>query len=722
MQLITPRRAKVYILNGEDWIDNGTGYCTGEIDEKSNIPFFVVRNELDQSDIILKAYIEGNTQYQQQQETLIVWTDELGRDILLSFQEPTGCTSLCDFLIDVFQNYQPNISLVAVISNKGEGDITELIVGPVEFPPVPTMKNLNLVVECLNHGASSNYSKDQISQYVLENDYITKLIELFHRCETHKKLKNLHYLCDIMKILILYSNTQIIEVLLSDPIIMGVVGILEYDSEFPNYKSNHREYLSDESKFKEVIPINDLKVRNKIKSTFRLQFLKDVILAKLLDDSTFNLIQTLIYFNQVDVIKFLQESNGYMEKLFSLYDNTDDSEELMEKKRDCIRMLHQFAVIANTLQINQRSDFFKKISKGLFKMINFSLKDQSSNIKVLCTELIVSIIEHDAMLVNESYGKDENGVQTNDMELMTLLAGLLIEEKDIGLKLQALELIKELLDPSNVSNQKQHAASHFYEDIDDSDAIKFFDSSDAEVQQDQDYSVYIENFYVKVAAKLFGPLIELSKLEKIDHETVSSILDTNSTSDSILFQHLCELIRFCSTKHHKSLSRSFFLENNILVGLKNLVSNVFKTQLRLSAIRLIKSLIALDDEFYTRFIIVNDVLHYVVEFDLSLNTLATSTVLSIIEIDDINKETEERKKHYDLIMSYINKLIKFEEEVEVDDVVELKDENHTEEGKKVNSIDLALTNKLKREVSNSADGANKKVKWVKRLLKSNKSV
>lgn len=138
---MAPRRVKVYLLQGEDWLDNGTGYCKGEIDTMTKKPYFIVRNELDSEEIILKSFLEGSIQYQRQQETLIVWTDLEGKDLALSFQENDGCADLCDFIIRVQQeSLSPMISLYYVLStlydSQGDGprEITELITGPISYP------------------------------------------------------------------------------------------------------------------------------------------------------------------------------------------------------------------------------------------------------------------------------------------------------------------------------------------------------------------------------------------------------------------------------------------------------------------------------------------------------------------------------------------------------------------------------------------------------------
>lgn len=69
-----------------------------------------------------------------------------------------------------------------------------------------------------------------------------------------------------------------------------VLTVFTDDPEFPTHKANHRQYLADESRFKEVVPIKDPIIRKKIRCTWRLQYLKDVVLARILDDPTFSVL------------------------------------------------------------------------------------------------------------------------------------------------------------------------------------------------------------------------------------------------------------------------------------------------------------------------------------------------------------------------------------------------------------------------------------------------
>jgi hypothetical protein len=53
--------------------------------------------------------------------------------------------------------------------------------------------------------------------------------------------------------------------------------------------------------FREVVPIRDPAVHAKIHQAYRIAYLKDVILPRVLDDGTFATLSSLILFNNVEV-------------------------------------------------------------------------------------------------------------------------------------------------------------------------------------------------------------------------------------------------------------------------------------------------------------------------------------------------------------------------------------------------------------------------------------
>jgi protein phosphatase-4 regulatory subunit 3 len=99
------KRVKVYELKNNDWFDRGTGFCKGVVASQEEARI-VVLSEDDQSRQLLETRISKDDGYQKQQDTLIVWTEQNGTDMALSFQEPEGCASIWDFVNEVQSRLQ----------------------------------------------------------------------------------------------------------------------------------------------------------------------------------------------------------------------------------------------------------------------------------------------------------------------------------------------------------------------------------------------------------------------------------------------------------------------------------------------------------------------------------------------------------------------------------------------------------------------------------------
>lgn len=605
----TPRRVKVYRLSGEDWRDNGTGYCTGEVVDGR--PRFVVRSEAELAEVILDLALAGLTQFQRQQETLIVWTNEEGSDVALLFQESEGCVDLCDFIVQAFHQYVDTISLVQVVSGVAEdggvGEVTELIVGPIAYPPDPPDKdNLELVLERVLFGANSKYTRQSVVGFLASNHYVAKLLEVFDTAEANHHLKALHVLADIFKTLVLYNEAGVMEVLIADESMMGVAGVFEYDSELPQYKANHREFLQDETRFKEVVAIRekDAGIRVTIKSTFRLQFLRDVVLARFLDESTLSMINHLVYFNQVQVISFLTALDYFLTELFAMYHAPS------AQLGDGIRLLHQFVHIAKLLQPSQKADFFRAlVDRGLFAMIQYAFKSPKRMVRVLAAEMVVVIIEHGG------HTSDSEDSQA-DLTLIQMLASLLHTETNYGLRLQAFEALKLLLAP----------ADH----IDSDDELMALMLTPSVHRQ-----AFLKRFYAQVAPELFSPLVE--------------------GSQPGMLLALCELVSFCTREHDREAARDFFIESKVLVGVARWAGEGGSMTLRLAAVRCIKHLVMLNDDVYTKHIVDEKLLDPVFALmeETKGNNLANSTCLSVVECVRLGLDGRERKENYEALAGYI---------------------------------------------------------------------
>jgi hypothetical protein len=88
------------------------------------------------------------------------------------------------------------------------------------------------------------------------------------------------------------------------------------DPEFPTFKASYRDFLKNSAQYQRTFEFKDENVLKKIAQTYRLQYLKDVVLARVIDDSTFNVLNSFILFNQIDIINHIIGDNPFLLDLF----------------------------------------------------------------------------------------------------------------------------------------------------------------------------------------------------------------------------------------------------------------------------------------------------------------------------------------------------------------------------------------------------------------------
>ena len=100
--------------------------------------------------------------------------------------------------------------------------------------PPPELGNLPEIEHITRAASMAQNGRDALSKFVIRDEYIPKLVPLVSVAEDLESLADLHRLCNIMKALILLNDNTIIETVVTDPLILGVVGALECG--FPSYR------------------------------------------------------------------------------------------------------------------------------------------------------------------------------------------------------------------------------------------------------------------------------------------------------------------------------------------------------------------------------------------------------------------------------------------------------------------------------------------------------
>ena len=117
-------------------------------------------------------------------------------------------------------------------------DAMESFANPLVLPQ-PEIGNLDDIEHAMRGIASTPQGRDALAKFVISEDYIRKLIPLVEMAEDLESLKDLHWLCNIMKMLILLNDSQIIDHIVNEEVVFGVIGALECKSIGP-HPHNHR--------------------------------------------------------------------------------------------------------------------------------------------------------------------------------------------------------------------------------------------------------------------------------------------------------------------------------------------------------------------------------------------------------------------------------------------------------------------------------------------------
>lgn len=420
----------------------------------------------------------------------------------------------------------------------------------IDVPPTITLPaaelgNLPEIESSMRIMSSTANGRDALSKSIMADDYISKLLPLVEMAEDLESLHDLHRLCNIMKTIILLNDTSIIEHAVSDECVLGVVGALEYDPDFPSHKANHRHWLDNKGRYKEVVPIEDQQTRRKIHQTYRLQYLKDVVLARILDDPTFSVLNSLIFFNQVDILQHLQANGSFLKDLFGIFNPSSND---AKKKKEAVMFIQQCCSIAKTIQPPARQNLYNSfLSHGLLQVINFGLKHGDVGARVGATDILISIIDHDPQMIKQTIYRQ---MSENQPPLTDSLIDLLLVEVDLGVKAQISEAIKVLLDQGTPLQQMsaQAAANGEF-------------ANRPRPQSDPQQELFLTRFYERSAMRLFKPLIDLERRTDMRFPA----------QQASMFSYLIEILCFFIRQHHQ-YSRFFVLNNNIVQRIGQLLN------------------------------------------------------------------------------------------------------------------------------------------------------
>lgn len=441
-----------------------------------------------------------------------------------------------------------------------------------ELPPAEP-ENLRKIAELINETQTSISQtqkdamplRDSVLMALTRDGYLKRLLELFARCEAARNLEALHLLWNIFKGLVLMSHPAMLEVLFSEENALAVMGALEYDPAFP---VKHREYLTTKVMFKEVVPFGDPSIVRRIHQTFRFQYLKDVVLPRQLDDGTFATINSLIYFNNMEIVQHISNNDRFLTDLFR---KLKASEPSSEDRLSVVLFLQELCSLTKMMQAQGKIHFYRSlVEHGLCDIFRLTLPDTNVTVRSCSTEILGHLLATDPSILR-SYILS----QPPDYRLLHAILRQMIEDPELGIKIQLVEIVRMLIDTSPPAPTAGGPPPPLEAD-----------------SRSADKEDFLNVFYSQCMNELVSPFAvneDAAKLSVHEREVLGATKN-----------HVCELLSFC-LQHHGYRIKSFVLGNNIAAKVLRLLREK-EAYLLLAGVRFFRAFVGQKDEFYQRHI------------------------------------------------------------------------------------------------------------------------
>jgi len=593
---------KLYELNAErQWDDKGTGHVSSQYVERLQGISLVVRSEADGS-LLLESKIHPDTAYQKQQETLIVWSEGDNFDLALSFQERFGCDEIWEKICDV-QGKDPSVEFTQDIVEDSEDDnrFDEISdsAPPIELPAAE-LARLEEIHELVSSCLSSPLRREKLATAIESDNYIKKLLNLFKICEDLENIEGLHHLYEIFRNIFLLNKNALFEIMFAEDTIFDVVGCLEFEPGSVGPK-RHREYLKSMARFHQVIPITNTELLSKIHQTYRVQYIQDVVLPtpSVFEENMLSTLSSFVFFNKVEIVSLILEDDTFLRDLFV---ELKDGRTVETRRKELVLFLKEFCQFSQTLQPQSRESFYKKLSTlGVLPGLEMTLQSPVKETKAASVDILLFIVDYSPSLVREYMMQQINSTDDDGLLMNIVIEGMICDT-DMGASVQLMGIIRTLLDPENML---------------------------ASVNKSEKTD-FLNHFYKHCMHVFIAPLLS------------NTVHETPEKADNCIVQVLGLILELLSffVEHHTYHIKNYILHKDLLRRILVLLKSRH-TFLKLCALRFMRKIIALKDEFYNRYIIKGNLFSPVVDALISnyeRYNLLNSAILELFEfikIEDI---------------------------------------------------------------------------------------
>ncbi|KNE59217.1 hypothetical protein AMAG_03536 [Allomyces macrogynus ATCC 38327] len=220
--------------------------------------------------------------------------------------------------------------------------------------------------------------------------------------------------------------------------------------------------MGQEARFVPVVSCLPAEFAHKVKQVYRLQYLRDVALARYLDDPVFNVFTDVARRLNADLVRHLAQSQPFVDEMVQIFSAghvaaaadalpppaSADGADLVERRRRAALFLKDLAGIIKQCALVQPTEVYATLfNKGLHRILRFGLVDAVAETRQATAEFVTAALDVDRKLVQAMC---LSVYRQQGTCLVHVLVQRLLDEPEEGLLQQLAETLKVLVEPESL--------------------------------------------------------------------------------------------------------------------------------------------------------------------------------------------------------------------------------------------------------------------------------
>ncbi|XP_023084037.1 serine/threonine-protein phosphatase 4 regulatory subunit 3B isoform X8 [Piliocolobus tephrosceles] len=411
----------------------------------------------------------------------------------------------------------------------------------------------------------------------------------------------------------------------------------------------------------------------------------------------YEIIRGILFLNKATLF---EEDEKFLSEVFAqLTDEATDD----DKRRELVNFFKEFCAFSQTLQPQNRDAFFKTLAKlGILPALEIVMGMDDLQVRSAATDIFSYLVEFSPSMVRE-FVMQEAQQSDDDILLINVVIEQMICDTDpeLGGAVQLMGLLRTLIDPENMlattnKTEKSEFLNFFYNHcMHVLTAPLLTNTSEDKCEKDFFLKHYRYSWsFVCTPSHSHShstPSSSISQDNIVGSNKNNTICPDNYQTAQLLALIL-ELLTFC-VEHHTYHIKNYIMNKDLLRRVLVLM-NSKHTFLALCALRFMRRIIGLKDEFYNRYITKGNL------FEPVINALLDNGT------------------RYNLLNSAVIELFEF---IRVEDIKSLTAHIVENFYKALESIEYVQTFKgLKTKYEQEKDRQNQKLNSVPSILRSNR--